>query len=138
MRGGLVATFASPLHKAVPSNSRKYQFSANGVVTLLKVKHDKSTPRILSSDGNCLAPRINGVPRALLSEDLRAPCSAEEASHTESSAERPTNPVPSVKLRERPRLTGEHLINQRADQTQRMIQRYPSFKVNVTYSLATG
>src|SRR5262245_11973830 len=26
MRGGLVATFASPLHKAVPSNSRKYQF----------------------------------------------------------------------------------------------------------------
>src|SRR5262249_33563012 len=40
--------------------------------------------------------------------------------------------VPRVKLRERLRLTGEHLIYQRADQTQRMIQRNPPFKVNVT------
>jgi hypothetical protein len=46
---------------------------------------------------------------------------------------RPT--VPPVKLRERPRLTGEHLINKRADRTQRVIQRNPSFEVHVTEQL---
>jgi hypothetical protein len=43
--------------------------------------------------------------------------------------------VPRVKLGQRPRLTGEHLINQRTDRTQRMIQRNPSFEVHVTEQL---
>jgi hypothetical protein len=30
-----------------------------GIVTLLKEEHENSTPRTLSSDGNCLAPYVH-------------------------------------------------------------------------------
>jgi transposase len=53
------------------------------------------------------------------------------------SAQKPSGGMPGrrVKLGERPRLTGEHLINKRADRTQRVIQRNPSFEVHVTEQL---